>query len=219
MLDYKNTILRDYFLKLRYPWEILNDLEKVIYEVGDSLNKEEYELSYCENNKPLWINKSAKISSKATLQGPLIICENVIIGPGAFIRNFVVLDKNVLVGNSSEVKTSVIFANSKVPHFNYVGDSIVGSNVNLGAGVKVSNLKNKESKITCKIDGEVLDTGLYKLGSIIGDNVKIGCNAVLNPGTIIGENTIVYPLVNLRGTIGSNKIVKNNNEPVIIDIE
>ncbi len=219
MLDYKNTILKEYFLKLKYPWEILNDLEKIILEVGERLDKEEYELSYCENNKPLWIHKSAKISSKATLQGPLIICENVIIGTNSFVRNNVVLDKNVIVGYNSEVKSSIIFADSNVPHFNYVGDSIIASNVNLGAGVKISNVKNKKSTIVCKLDGETIDTGLYKLGAIIGDNVKIGSNAVLNPGTIIGENTIVYPLVNLRGTINSNKIVKNNSEVVIVDIE
>ena len=217
MLDYNKTILKPYFLKYNFNWEILVNLKETIIEFGSTLSNEEYSLTYCSNKMPIWVHKNAQVSKTANLNGPLIVCDNAEIRHNAYIRGPVVLDKFAIVGNSTEVKNSILFENAKAPHFNYVGDSIVGYNVNLGAGVILSNVKNMKSTISCIYNDETIDTNMYKLGSIIGDNVKIGCNSVLNPGTIVGKDTIIYPLLNINGTIKERSILKNKKLPLIVE--
>ena len=203
LYDYSKLLVKDLFEEYDQPFEIISNINKFIIELGNKLSNSEFKCI----NKNIWIHKTAKISSKAILVGPLIIMDNVIIRANAYIRGNVFIGSNSLIGNSSEIKNSILLNNIKLPHFNYVGDSILGNNVHLGAGAVISNLKFDKSNV--KIDG--VDTKLRKLGAFIGDNVEIGCNSVICPGTIIGKNTIIYPLVMVRGMVEENKIIKKEN--------
>lgn len=207
LYNYDELLVKDFFNKYNYPFECLNDINNFIIELGNSLSKDDFKCF----NKNIWIHKTAKVSNKAILSGPLIIMDNVTIRPNAYLRGNVFIGSNSVIGNSSEIKNSILLNNVQVPHFNYVGDSILGNFVHLGAGAIISNLKSDKSNI--KING--IDTKLRKVGAFIGDNVEIGCNSVITPGTIIKKNTTVYPLVMVRGIIDENKIVKNEN--VIVD--
>lgn len=209
LYNYDELLVKDFFNKYHYPFECLNDINNFIIELGNSLSKDDFKCF----NENIWIHKTAKVSNKAILSGPLIIMDNVTIRPNAYIRGNVFIGSNSVIGNSSEIKNSVLLNNVQVPHFNYVGDSILGNFVHLGAGAIISNLKSDKSNV--KIDG--IDTKLRKVGAFIGDNVEIGCNSVICPGTIIKKNTTIYPLVMVRGIIDENKIVKNEN--VIVDRE
>ena len=201
-----NSLAIDYIKKYTYPYEILTNISNVILNIGKNLDS-----NYIKKDNDIWIHKTAIIEDVSTIKGPCIIDSNASIRQGAYIRGNVIIGKNTLIGNSSEVKNSIIFDDCTMPHFNYVGDSIIGYHTHFGAGAITANLKlyNKDIIINNK------DTHLKKVGSFIGDNVEIGCNTVLNPGTIIKSNTIIYPLLSIRGIIESNKIVKNINE--IID--
>lgn len=173
--------------------------------LGNSLDSNKYKM--IDDN--VWVCNNVTIDKFSTIIGPCIIDEGTVIRPGAYIRGNVIIGKDCVIGNASEIKNSIIFDSCQIPHFNYVGDSIIGYKAHLGAGVIISNLKNDKSNITIK-DEVVIDTGLRKFGAIIGDNVDIGCNSVLFPGTIVGFNTSVYPLVRLRGIIEENSIVKDD---------
>ena len=203
LYDYSKLLVKDLFEEYDQPFEIISNINKFIIELGNKLSNNEFKCI----NENIWIHKTAKISSKAILVGPLIIMDNVIIRANAYIRGNVFIGSNTLIGNSSEIKNSILLNNTKLPHFNYVGDSILGNNVHLGAGAVISNLKFDKSNV--KIDG--VDTKLRKLGAFIGDNVEIGCNSVICPGTVIGKNTIIYPLVMVRGIVEENKIIKKEN--------
>ena len=159
----------------------------------------------------IWIHKTAKVSELSTIISPCIIDSNAEIRPGAFIRGSAIVGKDCVIGNSSELKNVIIFDNAQIPHFNYVGDSILGYHSHLGAGVILSNLKNDKSDIVIKNGNEKIETNLRKMGAIVGDNTDIGCNSVVFPGSIIGKNTSIYPLTRVRGVIGSNLIVKDDN--------
>ena len=200
------TLFESIFSHYEYPWEILRHLGDII----ESLIKagmDEYE----RIDEWVLIGKGVQISGTARIDGPAIIGSGTEVRHGAFIRGSALIGERCVIGNSSEVKNSILFNECQIPHFNYVGDSILGYKVHLGAGVKISNLKSDKSNVSIKILNEKIDTGLRKLGAMIGDFTEIGCNAVLNPGTIIGKNTTIYPLSNVRGYVDENSIYKSEN--------
>lgn len=210
LYNLEETIAKEFLEKYTYPWEVLDGIGAYIVELGKSLPKEEYN----QIGENVWIHKSAKVYNSA------YIGENCIIGEGAeirhcsFIRKNAIIGKNAVVGNSTELKNTILFNNSQVPHYNYVGDSILGYKAHMGAGSIISNLKSDKTLITIKNGKEKIETGIRKIGAMLGDNVEVGCGSVLNPGTIIGKNTNIYPLSSVRGVIPKNSIYKNKNEIV-----
>ena len=207
IVDINYTINKNIFLKYDNFWELLPNIKNYIIELGNSLDKEKY----IQREDNVWISISAKVSDSAKIIGPCIIDENAEIRHCAFIRGSVIVGKNCVIGNSCEIKNAIIFDNSQIPHFNYVGDSILGYKTHLGAGVILSNQKSDKSIIKINNKGNIINTNLTKMGSIIGNHVEVGCNSVLNPGTIIKPNTTIYPLTRIRGVIEENSIVKDMN--------
>ena len=199
-----NSIACSFIDSYEYPFEVLPNIKDYILQLGSTLN-DEY---ICKENN-IWIHKDAIIHEKTEIKGPCIIDKGAELRIGAFIRGNVIIGKNCVLGNSCEVKNSILYDDVQVPHFNYVGDSILGYHCHMGAGSIISNLKSDKKNIIIKDDNLVLETGLRKIGAFIGDNVEIGCNCVLNPGTIILPNTNVYPLTSVRGVIKENMIVKS----------
>ena len=209
-LDTSHTIAKKIFEKINYPWEALSLIKDFIKEVGPTLSKEEYD-EIAEN---VWVSKKATVFPSAHIEGPTIIQENAQIRHCAFIRGSAIVGKNCVVGNSTELKNVILFDNVQVPHFNYVGDSILGYKSHMGAGSITSNVKSDKSPVAVKLENEKIQTDLKKFGAILGDYVEIGCNAVLNPGTIIGRNSTVYPTSMVRGVIEESTILKNNGKMV-----
>lgn len=203
-LDLSKTIASEIFSGLSYPWEALPKIKDFILNLGPKLSKDEFE----EIKENVWISKEAVIADSAFIAGPTIICKGTEIRHCAFIRGSVIVGENCVVGNSTELKNAILFNNVQVPHFNYIGDSILGFKAHFGAGSIVSNVKSDKSNVSVLITGNKTDTGLRKFGAIVADYVEIGCNAVLNPGTIIGRNSNVYPTSMVRGVIGENMIFK-----------
>jgi len=199
-----NSIAIELIKKYKYPYEVLPNIHDFILELGDKLDS-----SYVKKGTNIWIHNSAIVDDNVKIIGPCIIDAFANVRHCAYIRGNVIIGKNTTIGNSCEIKNSIIFDNSAIPHFNYVGDSIIGDHVHLAAGVITSNVKIDKKLVNIKYDNQVVETDLRKVGSFIGDNVEIGCNTVLNPGTIIKYNTIVYPLLPVRGVIESNMIVKS----------
>lgn len=201
------TLAKNYLLSFKYPWQALRELKEFICIMGESLNKCEY------NNiaKGIWIHKTAIIAKSAHISPPCIIGAGTEIRHCAFIRGSVLIGKNCVVGNSTEIKNSILFDGVQVPHYNYIGDSILGFKAHFGAGAVTSNVKSDRSEVCLNIDGDIIRTEMKKFGAIIGDEAEIGCGSVLNPGTIIGRNTTVYPLTSLRGTRESDCIVKSQD--------
>ncbi|MGN1043261.1 MAG: UDP-N-acetylglucosamine pyrophosphorylase [Acutalibacteraceae bacterium] len=210
LLDTSHTIAKKIFEKINYPWEILALIKDFIKEFGPTLPLKEYE----QISENVWVSKKATIFPSAHIEGPTIIQEGAQIRHCAFIRGSAIVGKNCVVGNSTELKNVILFDNVQVPHFNYVGDSILGYKAHMGAGSITSNVKSDKSLISVKFQGEKIETNLKKFGAILGDGVEIGCNAVLNPGTIIGRNSTVYPTSMVRGVIEENSILKNNGKIV-----
>ena len=202
------SIADKFIKKYDYPFEVLPHIKDIIMEIGNSLG-DDYE--HIDNN--IWISKTVNIPKTATINGPCIIDHNAEIRTGAFIRGNVIIGKNSVLGNSCEAKNSILYDNVQVPHFNYIGDSILGNYAHMGAGSITSNIKSDKTNVVIKGKNN-LETNLRKVGAFLGDYVEIGCNSVLNPGTIIGTKSTVYPLVMVRGIIDSNKIVKNMNSIV-----
>lgn len=203
-LDLSKTIASEIFSGLSYPWEALPKIKDFILNLGPKLPKDEFE----EIKENVWVSKEAVIANSAFIAGPTIICKGTEIRHCAFIRGSVIVGENCVVGNSTELKNAILFNNVQVPHFNYIGDSILGFKAHFGAGSIVSNVKSDKSNVSVLINGNKTDTGLRKFGAIVADYVEIGCNAVLNPGTIIGRNSNVYPTSMVRGVIGENMIFK-----------
>ena len=204
------TIAAELFEGKEYPWEVLADIGDFILKLGDKLPKDEF----TKKGDNIWIHKSVTIAPTATLNGPLIIDEGTEVRPGAFIRGKAIVGKNCVVGNSTELKNVVLFNTVQVPHYNYVGDSILGTHSHMGAGSITSNVKSDKTLVVVKDGDERIETGLKKFGAMLGDYVEVGCNSVLNPGTMIGRHTNVYPLSCVRGVIPENSIFKNKDEIV-----
>ena len=210
LLDLNYTVAKSYLEKYEYPWEAIPEIKNFILEIGRKLDKEEYE----EIKENVWIHKSASVDENVVIIGPAIIGKESQIRHCAYIRENVIIGEGCTIGNSCEIKNSIIFDNSQVPHFNYVGDSLMGYRSHMGAGSIVSNLKSDKSNITVRNVDEKIDTNLRKFGAIIGDGVEIGCNSVLNPGTIVGRNSNVYPLARVRGVVPENSIYKDEDNIV-----
>lgn len=206
LFDLDKTIAKEYLEQYEYPWESLKGISDLIIELGHKLNKEEYE----EVKENVWIHKSAKVMPSAYIGAPTIIQENVEVRHCAFIRGSAIVGKDSVIGNSCELKNVIICEHVEIPHFNYVGDSILGYKAHMGAGSVTSNFKADHNNILVKDKDEVIETGLRKLGAMIGDYSEIGCNAVLNPGTIVGRNCVIYPTSCVRGTIKENTIYRQD---------
>ena len=207
ILDLNHTISRDLFMDNDEIWEVIPKIKDYIIKLIDSLDKD----NYYELFENVWVSKSAKISDSAHIDGPCIIDDNTEIRHCAYIRGGVIIGKNCVIGNSCEIKNAIIFDNCQIPHFNYIGDSIMGYHSHIGAGVIVTNLKSDGTSVNIKNNGEVIETNLRKMGSIIGNYVEVGCNSTLFPGTIIYPNTTIYPLTRVRGVISKDSIVKSEN--------
>ena len=188
-----------------YPWEVLGEIHDFIIELGKTLSPELYD----NPKENVWIAKSAEVFESAHINGPCIIGENTQVRQCAFIRGDALVGDNCVIGNSAELKNVIIFNNCEVPHYNYVGDSILGFHAHMGAGSITSNIKSDRKNIVVK-GTEHYETGRRKIGAILGDYVEVGCNAVLNPGTVVGKNSMIYPTTCVRGVIPSEAIVKND---------
>ncbi len=210
LYDLNETIAKDFLSKFKYPWEALKYIEEFILELGPKLPKEEYN----QIDENIWIHKTACVYESSYIKGPTIICKGAEIRHCAFIRGKAIIGEDAVVGNSSELKNVILFNKVQVPHYNYVGDSILGYKAHLGAGSITSNLKSDKKLIIIKGKDEQIETGIKKIGAMIGDNVEVGCGTVLNPGTIVGKNTNIYPLSSVRGVVRENSIYKNKNEIV-----
>lgn len=204
------TIAKDIFEGCLYPWEVLPKIKDFIINLGESLDKEEYE----KVGENVWIAKSAKVAKSAYINGPAIIGKNAEVRHCSFIRENAIVGENAVVGNSTELKNVILFNNVQVPHYNYVGDSILGYKSHMGAGSITSNVKSDKKLVIVKNEDEKIETGLKKFGAMIGDNVEVGCGSVLNPGTVIGRNTNIYPLSSVRGVVKENSIYKKQGEVV-----
>ena len=204
----EETIAADLFTDATYPWEVLPKISSYIKELGTTLNPEIYE----QRGENIWVAKSAKVAPTACLNGPLIVDEEAEIRHCAFVRGNAIVGKGAVVGNSTELKNVVLFNKVQVPHYNYVGDSILGYKAHMGAGSITSNVKSDKTLVVIKAMGNPIETGLKKVGAMLGDNVEVGCNSVLNPGTVIGNNSNVYPTSCVRGVIPANSIHKNSGE-------
>lgn len=204
-LDVSKTVARDLFLSINNVWEVLPQIGKFILNFEFDLSKE-----YKNVGNHVWVGKNVEISPSALVMGPAIIGENSVIRHNAFIRGNVIIGENVVIGNSCEVKNSILFDYAQVPHFNYVGDSVLGYKAHMGAGSILSNVRSDKSNVSVKFGDSVVCTNLRKFGAIIGDFCEIGCNAVLNPGTILSKNVIVYPTSMVRGFVPRDFIFKND---------
>jgi len=205
-----HTITWPYLIKLEWPWEALSQIHGYIEELGAALKTSEYEAK--PNN--VWIHKTAVVAQSAYIGSSVIIGADAEIRHGAFIRNDAIIGEKAVVGNSTELKNVILFDGVQVPHFNYVGDSIMGFKAHLGAGVITSNVKNDRTLVKVINGQDRIETGLKKFGAVLGDHVEVGCNSVLNPGTVIGPNTDVYPLSMVRGFVPSGCIFKTQGEIV-----
>ena len=204
------TIAKDIFKDATYPWEVLPKIEEFIINLGKTLDKDEYE----EKGENIWIAKSAKVAPTAYIAGPTIIGRNAEIRHCAFIRGKAIVGEGTVVGNSTELKNVILFNKVQVPHYNYVGDSILGYKSHMGAGSITSNVKSDKKLVIVKNGNEQIETGLKKFGAMLGDEVEVGCGSVLNPGTVVGKHTNIYPLSSVRGVIPEHSIYKNKNEIV-----
>ena len=208
LYDLNETIAKEYLEQFTYPWEALKGISEFIKKLGPTLDPEKFE----KRGEDIWVAKSAKVFDSAYLGGPLIICEDAEIRQCAFIRGNAIVGRGAVVGNSTELKNSILFDGVQTPHYNYIGDSILGYKSHTGAGVITSNLKSDKSLVTVLCDGDKVDTNVKKFGAMLGDHVEVGCNSVLNPGSVIGRNTNIYPLSFVRGYVPENSIYKRLGE-------
>ena len=204
------TIAKELLETVTYPWEALPKIADFIVELGNKLDPSIYE----KKGENIWIAKSANVYPTAHITGPAIIGENAEIRHCAFIRGKAIVGNGAVVGNSTELKNVILFNKVQVPHYNYVGDSILGYKAHMGAGSITSNVKSDKKLVVVKNGKEQIETGLKKFGAMLGDEVEVGCNSVLNPGTVVGRNTNIYPLSCVRGVIPQKSIYKNKNEIV-----
>ena len=208
--DLSHTLAKDLLIKYEYPWQVLPFIKNFIIEIGKTLDKDIYE----EREENVFIAKSAKIYPNTYIAAPAIIGENTEVRPGAFIRGSALVGNNCVVGNSTELKNVVLFNRVQVPHYNYVGDSILGYKAHMGAGSITSNVKSDKTLVVVKGGDKPIETGFKKFGAMLGDEVEVGCNSVLNPGTVIGHNSNVYPVSCVRGFVPANSIFKKQDDIV-----
>ena len=211
LYDLTHTKAADYLKQFTYPWEALEGIKDLILEIGTTLSKEEYD----HPKEDVWIARDAVIYPNNYIAGPCIIGHKTEVRPGAFVRGSALVGDNCVVGNSTELKNVILFDNVQVPHYNYVGDSILGYKAHMGAGSITSNVKSDKQLVVIKNEGELLETGRKKVGALVGDEVEVGCNSVLNPGTVIGRNSNVYPVSCVRGVIPENSIYKEAKKIVL----
>ena len=209
LYDLSHTKASAYLAGFEYPWEALSNIKKLILELGATLGAE-----YTEISPQVWVHNTAKIAPTAYLGAPCIIGENTEVRHCAFIRGSALVGDHCVVGNSTELKNVILFDNVQVPHYNYVGDSILGYKSHMGAGSVTSNVKSDKTLVAVKNGTEIIETGLKKFGAMLGDFVEVGCNSVLNPGTVIGRCSNIYPTSCVRGVIPENSIFKTNGNIV-----
>lgn len=210
LFDLSHTIAAPLFAGKTYPWEALDGIADFIRALGAALPEDRFE----KRGEDIWVAKSATVFETAYLKGPLIVDEEAEIRHCAFIRGSAIVGKNAVVGNSTELKNVILFDNVQVPHYNYVGDSILGYKSHMGAGSITSNVKSDKTLVVIHAGKESIPTGRKKVGAMLGDNVEIGCGSVLNPGTVVGRGTNVYPLSSVRGVIPAGSIYKRAGEIV-----
>ena len=210
LYNLEETIAKDIFEGVTYPWEVLPKIGSFIMELGNTLSEEEYD----KVGENVWIAKSAKVFPSAYINGPAIIGKNAEVRHCAFIRGNAIVGEGAVVGNSTELKNVILFNKVQVPHYNYVGDSVLGYKAHMGAGSITSNVKSDKTLTTVKTPEGAIETGLKKFGAMLGDNVEVGCNSVLNPGTVVGKNSNIYPLSRVRGVVPTNSIFKDKDSVV-----
>ena len=208
--DLDQTIAAQLFEQTTYPWEILPLIKDFVLEVGPTLSVDEYD----QVEEDVWIAKSATIAKTATINGPAIIGPDTEVRPGAFIRGNALIGAGCVVGNSTELKNVILFNKVQVPHYNYVGDSVLGYKSHMGAGSITSNVKSDKKLVVVKAGDEKIETGMKKFGAMLGDEVEVGCGSVLNPGTVVGNHSNIYPLSSVRGFVPANSIYKKQGEVV-----
>ncbi len=211
LFDLDKTIAKKLFEGKTYPWEVLDEIKGFILELGPTLDPAEYD----NPAEGVWVAKDAKVFPSAWLGSPCIIDHGAEIRHCAFIRGSAIVGKNAVVGNSVELNNVVLFDNVQTPHYNYVGDSVLGYKAHMGAGSITSNVKSDRTDIVIKSGKETLETGRYKIGAMLGDFVEVGCNSVLNPGTVIGRHTNIYPTSCVRGVVPANSIYKDKVDIVL----
>ncbi len=208
LYNLEETIAKDIFEGVTYPWEVLPKIGAFIVKLGNDLSEEEYDKA----GENVWIAKTAKVAPTAYINGPAIIGKNAEIRHCAFIRGNAIVGEGAVVGNSTELKNVILFNKVQVPHYNYVGDSILGYKAHMGAGSITSNVKSDKTLTTVKTQSGVIETGLKKFGAMLGDEVEVGCGSVLNPGTVVGKNSNIYPLSMVREFVPANSIYKKRGE-------
>ena len=211
LFDLSHTVAADYLAAFEYPWEALSGLSAFIISLGKTLPADQYD----QPTENVWIAKSATVAPTASIGAPCIICDGAEIRQCAYIRGSAIVGAGAVVGNSCELKNCILFDSVQVPHFNYVGDSILGYRSHMGAGSITSNVKSDKTNVSIRRDGDRIETGMRKLGAMLGDFVEVGCNCVLNPGTVIGRRSSVYPLTSVRGFVPEDHIVKTTTEMVL----
>ena len=204
------TIAKDIFNGVTYPWEVLPKISNFILELGATLSEDEYE----KRGENVWVAKSAKVAPTAFINGPAIIGKDAEVRHCAFIRGNAIVGEGAVVGNSTELKNVILFNKVQVPHYNYVGDSVLGYKSHMGAGSITSNVKSDKKLVVVKAGEEKIETGMKKLGAMLGDEVEVGCGSVLNPGTVVGNHSNIYPLSSVRGFVPANSIYKKQGEVV-----
>ena len=209
LFSFNNDIIRNILAEYEYPWEIVPHIK----EITETLIREGVD-GYTLLSDGVLVGNNVSVSKTAHIDAPCIIGDDTEIRHGAYIRGSVIIGKGCVIGNSSEIKNSIIMDNAQIPHYNYVGDSVLGEGAHLGAGAICSNLRTDKGSVKIRHGGHVIDTGMRKLGAIIGDHVEVGCGSVLCPGTVVGRNTWVYPLTTLRGCYPADSIVKTDGRIV-----
>ena len=204
------TIAKDIFNGVTYPWEVLPKISNFILELGATLSEDEYE----KRGENVWVAKSAKVAPTAFINGPAIIGKDAEVRHCAFIRENAIVGEGAVVGNSTELKNVILFNKVQVPHYNYVGDSVLGYKSHMGAGSITSNVKSDKKLVVVKAGDEKIETGMKKFGAMLGDEVEVGCGSVLNPGTVVGNHSNIYPLSSVRGFVPANSIYKKQGEVV-----
>lgn len=210
LFDTSHTIAERIFDNHTYPWEVLPEIGDFIRSLGPLLPENEYR----KIGNDIWVHKSAKVAPTIMMAGPMIICEGANVRHSAFLRGNVIIGAGAVVGNSCELKNALIFDEAQIPHFNYVGDSVLGYKAHMGAGAVTSNVKSDKSLVVVHAEDKEVATGFKKFGAILGDGVEVGCNSVLNPGTVVGKESNIYPLSSVRGCIAAHSIYKNQDNVV-----